>query len=145
MQNAGGEALFEGGGPGGEKSAQARAEEHQLRGIHLGQGQRVVHHRRDHLLPVGPEDQSLFASYRLLAGPFEGEHVVPPAQCARADHEVELLQRGVVPAVVDQGRTGLARRPGEEQIPRQGGALVRDLLALRRDVEQLGGPGEGRA
>lgn len=64
VQGQGGQAVFVGGGAGGEVAAEAVAEQDEPVGVDLGAGQRVVDHGGDHGLPVRAEDQCLLAQRR---------------------------------------------------------------------------------
>lgn len=87
VQNARGDAVFEGGRPGGEVAAEARADQYEFLGVQLGQGEREVDGRGDHGLPVGPEVQALVADGAALAGAVEGEDVVAAPQRARGQRQ----------------------------------------------------------
>src|SRR5579863_1656086 len=82
--------------------------------------------RGDYGLPVWPPVQALLAQGGALARAVERDDVVAAPQRACGQRQVVLLQRGVVPAVVDQGRARDAGVIDQVHVAGQRGVLVRD-------------------
>ena len=135
--------MLEGGRPSGEATPEAGPDQHNAVLVYVSQGHGVVDDRRDDLLPVRAEDQTLQAAGRGLSGTVERQNVVAALDRAPRRREVALLQRGVEAAVVNDGRPRGAGVIDAEKVARQGPALVRDRDAARGHVEEFRGRREG--
>ena len=131
------------GGTGGEVAAEAEPDERDAVRVGPRLGDHPVEHLADHVLPVGPQDESLLEQRRTLARPVEAEHPVAVLEGGGAGEGVELLGGAVVAAGEHDDGTGRGGAGGFEPVPRQRGVVVGELDDLGRLGEEGDGASEG--
>ena len=124
--DGGGDAVLEGDGARHPVAALADALQRDPPRVDLRPRQGVVHHGRDHLLPVGAEVEPLPPQGRSLARAVEGEAVVAARRAAGPAPGPHVEHRAVAAVVQDQQRPPLAGAVDPEEVARQRRPLVGD-------------------
>src|SRR5262249_48120942 len=113
--------------------------ERYARGVHLRAGESIIHHRRDHLLPVRPEVEVLLQQREPFAQSVEGEHIVAAAHRGGGAQEPYAGRHAAVAAVLVHQQWAPADGAVDlEKVARQRRALVRDAYLLHRRVQERG-------